>query len=81
MNTSRNMIFGVIYRVPNTNIPKFIELISTVLAYIKKENKFCYFLGDYNLDLLNSNTHSHTGLFWICSQAIRFFHLSIDPPE
>ena len=37
--------------------------MSNVLDIIKKENKICYFLGDYNLDLFNAEKHIKTGEF------------------
>ena len=66
---SRNVIIGVIYRIPNTNVSAFIDLLKTILERVKKENKFCYLLGDYNLDLLNSESHSTTGEYFdlLCS--------------
>ena len=30
------------------------------LETVTRENKFCYILGDYNLDLLNCESHQHT---------------------
>ena len=58
---SSNVIIGVIYRIPNTNINNFIDAISLTLDRIKKENKICYLLGDFNLDIMNSETHKSTG--------------------
>ena len=61
VNMSRNVVIGVIYRVPNTDIASFIKSISYVLDIVKKEKKVCYLLGDYNLDLLKSDSHAMTG--------------------
>ena len=63
VNMSRNVVIGVIYRVPNTDIASFIKSISYVLDIVKKEKKVCYLLGDYNLDLLKSDSHAMTGKY------------------
>ena len=60
---NRNIIIGVIYRVPNSDVSYFLESINSVLTCIRKENKLCYLLGDYNLDLLHSEDHGNTGDF------------------
>ena len=61
--TPKNIIFGVIYRPPDTNILEFIEMFTTFLHNIKRENKLCYLMGDYNLDLLKNETHLPTSNF------------------
>ena len=58
-----NIIVGVIYRVPNTNIDAFNEYMEGALNKIKCENKLAYVVGDFNIDLLNMSTHQHTSEF------------------
>ena len=62
-NSSKNIIIGTIYRPPNTNINIFLENLVEILLCIKTENKFIYLLGDFNLNLLNANTHQLTSDF------------------
>ena len=54
MPTGKNVIAGVIYRPPNSNIELFLDQIQNVLDTIDKENKICYLMGDFNIDLLKS---------------------------
>ena len=54
---SKNVICGVIYRPPNTDIKEFSDSISELLSKIKHENKIVYLSGDYNIDLLNVDKH------------------------
>ena len=59
---SKNIICGCFYRHPNTDIDDFTKYISKCLTKITKENKECYILGDFNIDLLKyetSNKHQH----------------------
>ena len=51
LGTSNNAIVGVIY------------LISDILSVIKSEGKSCFLLGDYNINLLNTENHSLTREF------------------
>ena len=53
----RNTIIGLVYRPPNTDINIFNEQISEVLDRIKSEKKQVYLLGDFNINLLDANSH------------------------
>ena len=55
-----NMIVGVVYRPPDTDMNSFNELLSDVLMKIKSERKDSYLLGDYNVNLLNIDKHGPT---------------------
>ena len=54
---SKSVVIGVIYRPPNTDIYEFNRLISMIQCKVAKENKDCYLLGDYNINLLNVSSH------------------------
>ena len=56
----KNIIIGVVYRPPNSNLENFYDVLRTMLVSICREKKLCYILGDYNLDLLKSESHSLT---------------------
>ena len=56
----KNIIVGVMYRPPNTDMKEFNEIIKDLLENIKRENKVCYLMDDYNIDLLNIESHSPT---------------------
>ena len=59
----KNIILGIIYRPPGTDLNQFSDLFGNILEIVKKENQFCYLLGDYNINLLNFETHGPTSEF------------------
>ena len=62
-NSDKNIVVGCIYRPPGTDLKLFIDQMVTKLEMIKKENKLCYLLGDFNVNLLNYETHYLTSNF------------------
>lgn len=58
-----NVIIGTIYRPPNADIDLFISKMNELLTKISKEQKTCYLLGDFNLDLLRYHEHNGTNDF------------------
>jgi len=58
-----NVIIGTIYRPPNADIDLFISKLNELLTKISKEQKTCYLLGDFNLDLLKYHEHAYTNDF------------------
>jgi hypothetical protein len=59
----KNVIIGVIYRPPNTNCELFNQHMSDTLDKINKDRNQIYLLGDYNLNLINYNSHNLTSDF------------------
>ena len=53
----KNVIVGVVYRPPGTDVNLFTEHFSSILSLIHKENKLVYILGDFNINLLNTDVH------------------------
>ena len=60
LNKCRIYVIGVINRPPNSDIVTFNDSLAVVLEKIKNENKICYLLGDYDIDLLNNERHITT---------------------
>ena len=60
---AKNVIIGVIYRPPNQDILSFNEKLNDIINKIRMENKICYLLGDYNINILNYSSHVHTAQF------------------
>ena len=58
-----NTIVGVIYRPPDKDIRLFNTFISNILSRLKAERKYISCLGDYNVSLLNIDTHAPTHEF------------------
>ena len=60
---TKNVILGVMYRPPNQDVELFVNSLKLTVDKITHENKICYLVGDFNLDLFNHDTHSSTGEF------------------
>ena len=62
--TAKNLIIGVIYHPPNSKFEKFENAINTILYNkIERENKICYIAGDFNVDLLKSESCDFSNRF------------------
>ena len=59
----KNIIMEVIYRPPGTEMRIFNEIMSSLLNALNNENKYCYLMGDYNINLLNYGKHKETSGF------------------
>ena len=57
---NHNVIIGVIYRPPNQDISSFNDKMSNIVNVVRRENKTCYLLGDYNINILNYESHAQT---------------------
>ena len=58
------MICGVIYRHPNiSKFETFMNYLDPSLDKISKEKKYCIMMGDFNINLLNFETHLPTDDF------------------
>ena len=56
----KNLIVDTIYRPPNQNLLEFMESFQPLIERVTRNNKLCYIMGDFNLDLLNSDLQSIT---------------------
>ena len=66
---------GVIYRPPDNRYPidHFNSEFDYVLNKLSVENKVCYLLGDYNIDLLKEKTHKPISDFLSTIYSYSFF--------
>ena len=69
----KNIIVGVVYRPPNQKLQNFMNSLDLLLASISKENKICYVVGDWNLDLIKHHCHKSTGEFLEIMYSRMFF--------
>ena len=60
LTINRNIVIWVIYRTHNTSIKDFNAQIATVLEELRIDKKIVYLMGDYNIGLLNSESHDPT---------------------
>ena len=61
--SGKNLIIGVIYRPPNSKFELFENAINAILYKIERENKICYLAGDFNVDLLKSESCDFSNRF------------------
>lgn len=62
-NYNRNIVVGCIYRPPDSNLEQFLDNITHLFDTLNKENKVVYLIGDFNINLLNTNNHKITADF------------------
>ena len=59
-DTKSNIIVGVIYRMPDSSVDAFNEIMCDILNVVTKEKKICYLIGDINIDLPQHKEHGPT---------------------
>jgi hypothetical protein len=69
----------VIYRPPAQDINDFYDKLSEILFKIKGENKLVYIMGDFNLNILDSDKHLPTANFVELMYANSMFPLISKP--
>ena len=57
----RNLFVGVIYRPLKQNLQGVINDLDLLITRISEENKKCYIMGDWNIDLMKHHSHDKTG--------------------
>ena len=60
LKKQHNIVCGVIYRHPNAILDIILGCLYDIIDKISKENKYCVLLGDFNIDLLRSDTNPDT---------------------
>ena len=60
---NRNIIVTFVYRPPGTDMNDFNSLMGSLCDKLRSENKIVYWAGDFNIDLLNAETHKTTNDF------------------
>ena len=66
-DNNKNLVIGCIYRHPTSviTVPNFCEEhLDPILSNIAKENKQCILMGDFNVNLLKSDSASAVSLFY-----------------
>ena len=53
----------MVYRPPKVNLRDFISNFDSFMAQLSSENKVCYVMADWNLDLMKHHCHDLTGQF------------------
>ena len=77
----KDIIIGVIYRAPNSDLSVFNDKLSQILSKANLNNKYLYLLGDFNVDLLQTQKHSMTKDFIDSMFCKSLFPVISNPPE
>ena len=77
LEKDKNVIIGVVERPPNGDIDLFNTYMSELLSKIKSERKYFSCVGDYNISLLNYDTHGPTQEFADLMYSHIFFVIAI----
>ena len=70
---------GVIYRPPGSDVNQFNDITNDILERVRHEQKLCYLLGDYNIDLLKHGSHKPTSEFLDLLYGNSFYNLTNRP--
>ena len=62
-NTAKNIIIGVLCRPHRADMDMSNSEFPNILDVSKTENKLCHLLGDYDINLLNYDSHELTACF------------------
>lgn len=68
----KNIVLGVVYRPPKVHLCDFISNLDSFMAQLFSENKVCYVMAVWNLDLMKHHCHDLTGQF-LDTMFSRFF--------
>ena len=75
----KNIIVGIVYRPPNHRLDDFLSTNNELLGNISRENKICFLMGDFNINLINYQNHHLTGQFLDGMYSNMFFPLITRP--
>ena len=57
---NKNVLCGIVYRHPNSNLESFSNKIYSIIEKVHQEKKLCILSGDFNINLLNCEKHPPT---------------------
>ena len=77
--SNTNIIIGVVYRPPDTDVDMFTVYITQILTALKYENKTVYITGDFNINLLSTDKHIPSAEFIETMYSYSFFPLISKP--
>ena len=79
VSKQRKCIVGVVYRPPNTSVKDFNDYITAILTAVEREKKACFLMGDFNINLLNAESHVSTAEFLEIMYSFSFLPLITKP--
>ena len=60
----RNVVIGVVYRPPQSNLNLVMDEMQNILSNPSLDNKIVFLMGDYNVNLLNCDGNNHIDDFF-----------------
>ena len=60
---TKKFLFCCLYRHPSSDVFPFLDHLTSVLQKVQKENKTLFIMGDFNINLLNYDSHSEANNF------------------
>lgn len=60
---NKNIILGCLYKPPDVDVHSFLDELKQTISKISFENKLCFIMGDFNINIINSDTHKSTNNF------------------
>ena len=63
IDSKNNAIVGVVYRPPGASVTEFNMFFEGIMESFKSDAVNCYIMGDFNIDVLKSDTHNGTANF------------------
>ena len=73
------LLLLLVYRPPNQRVGDFVSKHNDLLAKISRENKICFIMGDFNLNLINFQHHPNTCEFLDGLHSNMFFPMITRP--
>ena len=61
--TDKNIVVGVVYRPPDSNRDSFLTKMKVILQKLDASSKQCRIMGDFNLNILNTDKDPKTAEF------------------
>ena len=59
----KNFLCGCFYRHPNTDVSNFMDYLESTFSQVNQQKYQVFVLGDFNIDLLQYESHSYTNDF------------------
>ena len=60
----QNVLVGIVYRHPNTDISTFNTEFHKTIIQLNKENKIIYICGDFNIDFMKIKTDHNVSSYY-----------------
>ena len=79
VGSKNDVVVGVVYRPPDTDINVFTMYIKQILSTLKSESKIVYITDDFNINLLNIDQHIPSSEFVETMYTYSFFLLINKP--